>query len=140
MSTRNPLRILASLALTVGLGAALGLLAAAPANADACTARHHAIVTNSDDETTVCLAVGASLRVRLLATGATHWQVPEATSDVLRPVPGNGPNVTVTSGAFTAAHSGTADVTSTKPSCPQAQPGTMACMSIQLYRVHIIVP
>jgi len=48
---------------------------------------------------------------------------------------------TVAKGSFlyTAAKKGTVTVTSSRPACPTAKPGTMTCHAIEAFRISVTV-
>jgi hypothetical protein len=102
-----------------------------------CTA--HVVAGESANGTTVCVIRGSDLTVLLHATAGSGWSTPEATGRALgpaRPVPTPAGFV---GWSFPAAAAGTAQITTSRPVCPSAGPGTVRCHSVVGYLLHVNV-
>src|SRR5690349_3623647 len=98
-----------------------------PSTSDGCPVAGDQTVTAADNNGTVCLALGQTLTVLL---GDGGWLPPTETGDALRPVDGTPP-------AFTGVAAGTAAITSSRPNCPSASPGQVACHSMLTFRLAV---
>jgi hypothetical protein len=98
-------------------------------------------LTQDDNGTTVCLALGGDLSVSLQGAPGQEWAQPRVTpAEVLRSTPlrYSGPPDTL-AWAYTAAAAGTADITSSRSACPPPAPGSAACHAQQAFRVSVTV-
>ncbi len=97
-------------------------------------------VTETDNGSTVCLAMGGTLTVTLHDAAGTRWQEVQAQGDALRTIVGRGTlPVGVTGGFYSAVQAGTAVVDSSRPNCPQASGGAISCHSLLSFQVHVQV-
>jgi hypothetical protein len=87
-------------------------------------------VTEADNGSRFCLALGGTLTIQLHATGGAAWSAPQLTGDALRPAG---------AGTFTAVAAGTAEITASRPNCPSPSPGTAGCHSLLTFGIDVEV-
>jgi hypothetical protein len=99
----------------------------------------HVVVGENANGTTVCAVLGSDLIVALPARGGGSWPRPEVTGGALEP--GRGiptPDGTV-GWSFRAVATGTAEISTARPNCPPASPGTLACHSMTAFNLKVVV-
>jgi hypothetical protein len=99
-----------------------------------CTA--HVVVGDADNGRTVCVALGSDVTILLHGQG---WATPQVTGGALTaagPIPTPAGAV---GWSFKAVAAGSADLSTSHPSCPSAGPGALRCLSIVGYKVHVEV-
>jgi hypothetical protein len=95
----------------------------------------------TDNGKTACLARGGFVLVQLVGTPGQDWaplQVSPAELLTSVPTSVSGPS-DLTYGSYKAVASGTAEITSSRNSCPPPAPGSVACHAIQSFRVTVTV-
>ena len=98
-------------------------------------------VTEADGGRSITLKAGQRLEVYLRGTPQSLWTQPSADGSALQ-VATSGKLALqrgVTGAAFVAAQAGSASVTSTRPLCPDASPGTGACQGMQSFVLTVVV-
>jgi hypothetical protein len=106
---------------------------------NACPVGTDQTVTEADNGSTICLALGRMLTVRLGSDNPPAWSTPVVNGDALRPAT-LVPLPAAPAWYFTAVVSGSAEVTSSRPNCPSAGPGEVGCHSMLAFRLTVNVP
>jgi len=102
--------------------------------------RQNLTVTVTDNGGTVCVNLGGVVTAVLRGAPDQMWRPPALTGDALSPSSGAAPPVLgATTGRYNAVKAGSAGMSSTRPACPPAKPGSVSCMSLQYFHVTVIV-
>jgi hypothetical protein len=103
------------------------------------TCGNHVVADESASGTTVCVAVGGDLIVLLHTVTGSSWSEPQTAGPSLSagtgiPTPSN-----AVGWQFEALAAGTARITSSRPNCPPASPGTVTCDSLLAFQLQVEV-
>jgi hypothetical protein len=103
------------------------------------TCGNNVVVDESANGTNVCVAVGGELIVLLHYPAGSTWSAPQTAGPSLSagtgiPTPSN-----AVGWSFRALAAGTARITSSRPNCPPASPGTVTCDSILAFQLQVEV-
>jgi hypothetical protein len=97
-------------------------------------------VTVSDNGGTVCVNLGGVVTAVLQGAPDQMWRPPALTGDALSPSSSAAaPVIGATSGRYNAVKAGSAGMSSTRPACPPAKPGSLSCNALQYFHVTVIV-
>ncbi len=87
-----------------------------------------------------CVQVGGTVTVSLHGSTGQLWRPVVVTGDALEPVAGGVPAIgATTTDTYRAARAGTTTLASSRPACPPAKPGNMACQAMETFTVTIQV-
>jgi hypothetical protein len=96
----------------------------------------HVVVDESANGSTVCVALGSELIVMLpIGTGGS-WSQPQVTGSALGPGSGIPTPQNTVGWSFKAVAAGKAEISSSRPNCPDASPGTAGCHSLVAFQLH----
>jgi hypothetical protein len=110
----------------------------APPPATGCQA--NLIVTVTDNGATLCVNLGGTVTAELQGAPDQMWRPITLTGNALTASTGTAPPIMgATTSRYTAAKAGSAGMSSTRPACPPAKPGSVSCNSLQYFHVTVIV-
>src|SRR5262249_54638353 len=103
------------------------------------TCGNHVVADESASGTTVCVALRGELIVMLHTAGGSPWSGPQVVGSTLSagtgiPTPNN-----AIGWSFEALAAGTAQISSSRPDCPPASPGTVACHALLAFQLQVEV-
>jgi hypothetical protein len=102
-----------------------------------CAAR--AVVDETANGATVCVALGSSLTVMLHPGGSAHWSTPQVAGRALGPGAGMPTPAGAVGWSFPAIAAGTAQVTVARPNCPSVPPGSGSCYALLVFQLRVDV-
>ena len=101
--------------------------------------RANLTVTVADNGATLCVTVGGTVTAELQGAPDQMWRPITLTGDALTPSTGAPPIIGTTTSRYSAARAGSAGMSSTRPACPPAKPGSVSCNSLQYFHVTVMV-
>jgi hypothetical protein len=96
-------------------------------------------VTVADNGATLCVKAGGTVFAELQGAPDQMWRPITLTGDALTPSAGGSPIIGATTSRYTAAKAGSAGMSSVRPACPPAKPGSVSCNSLQYFHVTVTV-
>jgi hypothetical protein len=97
-------------------------------------------VTVTDNSGTVCVNLGGVVTAVLQGAPEQMWRPLALAGDALSPSSGAAPPVIgATTARYNAVKAGSTGMSSTRPACPPAKPGSLSCNSLQYFHVTVIV-
>jgi hypothetical protein len=96
-------------------------------------------LTEADNQTSVCVATGATLELTLRSVPGQPWASPEVSSDVLTPTGTPQPVPDGFAVVYRAVRAGTAVITSSRSACPPPTAGAVACQALLAFRLTVQV-
>jgi hypothetical protein len=97
-------------------------------------------VTVTDNGATLCVHLGGTVTAELQGAPDQMWRPIALTGDALTASTGAAPPIIgATTSRYSAAKAGSAGMSSTRPACPPAKPGSVSCNSLQYFHVTVIV-
>lgn len=94
-------------------------------------------ITTDDNNKTVCVAIGGTVTVDLRTPGVTNNSPIDSTGAALTTSTKTAPQASLA--VFDATTAGSSVISSMRPNCPSAAPGTLSCHSIMAWKVTIQV-
>jgi hypothetical protein len=118
----------------------LGIPTQGPDQVDA-SGCHRNLVLTETAHATYCVNLGGTVTLTLNGTADQRWQPVKLGGTALTDVPMSGippigPSITT---LYKAVQTGTATLTSARPLCPPAKPGSASCLGMQAFQVTITV-
>jgi hypothetical protein len=97
-------------------------------------------VTANDNGATLCVHLGGTVTAELQGAPDQMWRPITLTGDALTASSVAAPPVIgATTSRYTATNTGSAGMSSTRPACPPAKPGSVSCNSLQYFHVTVDV-
>jgi hypothetical protein len=105
----------------------------------ATTCGNHVVADESTSDTTVCVTLGGELIVMLHTVGGSNWSEPQVAGSALDAGKGIPTPHTAVGWWFKTLAAGSAQISSSRPNCPPASPGTVTCHALLAFQLRVEV-